>query len=1202
MESGLIAEKGKGATAETLRKALPSPTPVKPPSEAVPKAQVAKQPWEMTREDIVPTTEKPEGKWIAELYEPGYRHMKKPEKGKPGEGGFVGGIYKIGDDRYVVYDVEDGRVKGRLPGEFKNADFEKVGTLQLSATRSVSEYRFKTPAQVSKMEGEKAPPMSQAGGIATEKISPNLYIGNVTPGMKRRIAESGQFNPKDIQGFKEEGFPTKRTKIEMTRQEAGNYLTWAIGAIDNIIQQVEQQGVVTLTMNQLAMTQALIGDIKALQDALGYEVKPAQITFKQAKKPQKLVTGPPQVSTERFNEIVEKVKQGEELTEDEQADLTVALRQEQAIAKARKLTTKQVIEAKVQPGKQEKVTKTTYEIFKDIMKNVSKASERAYVAAGRDMVKQHKNLAVVAKETLDKAEATPGEVNRLMGAVARARTEREQILAMASVQAIAEKAKKRSLGKRISQSIPDSVDFFYREAIEALREGIDPHARSKKTLERRRRTREFLARDPEKLKDIPIKLIKKLNQASLGEMSIEELTEIADAIDKLIEQGKLKRKLSLVQKQRRFTEKKEAMLEGITKGEPIEIDKGPKVFSTTKTGLVKTAMQKARAWNLRPARIFDKLDGGKNFAGPAHTFFVDKTNSLTDAKWRKTDARLDAGKAKQEELGITSNILSETRVINGVRYRVDEMIDIYAKNKNPLAKLALLYGNNLTEADIDAVISELTENEKAWGDYIIQDYDENYSRLRGTVIEVENRDMGSEENYTPIRRTEIDYSTHTEEIVDAILQKEGLRRAYAEKGFTIPRKNIPPEFQKPIRLGITQMWLAHVAKQEQYIHLAQHIKDMHRMRESKDFVKAVTAKFGNEYNKVIKGYVNRVADPNIYRTFDSLENLSRHLRQNAAIAYLSYNLVTMAKQLPSSLLYLQDSGLTHWLSSVAEFTANPMKLVQKVRDLDPQVKHKAIERELEELRKAHGKTTTQLIRRFGDVGMQGIYLFDTVARTIGWNAVYNKALADGKSEAEAIRLAQNATLRTQPAAAAKDLPELYATSEFAHWFTMFTNQLNQIYNIATYDVPSYIKNQQYGSAALASVGMATMALTIWMLTHKDVPDEPEDFMEAAGEQAINSVPLVGRAIMAGRRGWGDSGIPAFESSEAVGRSLAAIERGEFTEYDIKTIIEGFAVSAGVPYIGPKRAIEAVRTGQPTVFLGGKTNTKPKPYESKTRNR
>jgi hypothetical protein len=79
-------------------------------------------------------------------------------------------------------------------------------------------------------------------------------------------------------------------------------------------------------------------------------------------------------------------------------------------------------------------------------------------------------------------------------------------------------------------------------------------------------------------------------------MTVEELEEVADAIDKLIKQGKLKRKLSLAQQERRFAEKKEVMLDSITKGEPIEGDDGPKVFDTTKEGLVKTAAQKTRRY------------------------------------------------------------------------------------------------------------------------------------------------------------------------------------------------------------------------------------------------------------------------------------------------------------------------------------------------------------------------------------------------------------------------------------------------------------------------------------------------------------------------------------------------------------------------------------------------------------------------------
>ena len=122
------------------------------------------------------------------------------------------------------------------------------------------------------------------GGISTEKVTPNLYISNVTPGMKQRIAKSGKFSKKDIHGFKEGGFPTKRTKVEMTRAEAGNYLNWSMEAIDNIVQKAQKPGGVAMTHNEVAMTQALVGDIKALQKSLGYEVKPAQITIRLANK------------------------------------------------------------------------------------------------------------------------------------------------------------------------------------------------------------------------------------------------------------------------------------------------------------------------------------------------------------------------------------------------------------------------------------------------------------------------------------------------------------------------------------------------------------------------------------------------------------------------------------------------------------------------------------------------------------------------------------------------------------------------------------------------------------------------------------------------------------------------------------------------------------------------------------------------------
>ncbi|KKL97640.1 hypothetical protein LCGC14_1832460, partial [marine sediment metagenome] len=739
--------------------------------------------------------------------------------------------------------------------------------------------------------------------------------------------------------------------------------------------------------------------------------------------------------------------------------------------------------------------------------------------------------------------------------------------------------------KVINEKIPASVDFSFQEAIEVLRAGIDPSLRTAKTLFQRERTKEFLARKPEALKDMPVKLVKLLQKKSVGELTVAELEEIAGKIEQLKTQGKLKRKLKLVQRQRAREEVSGQIEETIDVSKPVKSEKKPVVFSTTQKDIIKTAPEITKAWTLRPSRIFDMLDGAKRtFSGAAHRFFVDKVNRATDAKLRRVDIRKDAGMDKLKSLGLSMRELSFIRVIDGVKYSVQEMIGVYNANKNRLAKLAIMYGNGFSESDIDKIIAGLTDAEKAWGDFIIQDYAENYERLRQEVIKVENRDMGQEENYSPMRRTEIDYGTHTEEIIDEILRKESLRKVFTEHGFTIKRKEVPAEFQKPINLNSTSVWLSQVAKQEHYINFAGLVIDMRKVAEG--ISKSVEQKFGKEFNKTIRSYIDRVANPNIYKSYNALENMSRRLRQNAVIAYLAYNLVTMAKQIPSVFLYLADAGPAHLMSSAMQFATDPIGLIDFVKEKDPQVKFRSIERELEELKANEPSKHFAIINKFGSAGLQGIFLFDAVVRTIGWNAVYQKALKSNKSEAEAVRLAQNATLRTQPAAAPKDLAQLYATNEFANWFTMFTNQLNQIYNIAAYDFTGYVKNKDYKKAALTLIGLSVTALTIWIITHKKLPEDAEDFADAMGEQAINAVPLIGKALMAGKKGWGTTEIPAFELPKAVGKSIAALVEGEFDDKDMAAIAEGVAVTTGIPFTGIKRIIKVGETGELKEIVGG----------------
>ena len=742
----------------------------------------------------------------------------------------------------------------------------------------------------------------------------------------------------------------------------------------------------------------------------------------------------------------------------------------------------------------------------------------------------------------------------------------------------------KKLAKQISKEPGASIDFFYREAIENLQAGIDPSFRAKKTLKSRERTREFLSRYPESAEDMPTKLLKKLDKTSLNELTVGELEEISEKIDYLREVGKLKRGLKLKAATRQHDKNVEKIVAGITNNEPIDITKEPVVFSTTKEGKIDKIRKTSRAISLRPSRIFDKLDGAKAVFGDiTHKLFYDDVNVAVDKELRKQDERFDGGTAKRENLGITLEDLSKTRKIGGVDYRVDEMIGVYCAAKNPLSQLAIMYGNNISEEIIPKIIDGLTTQEKAWGDYIISDYEANFVRLRESVIETRNEDIGHQENYTPMRRVGIDYKTSSQEIMDEVLMKNHFKKGFAESGFRIDRKSIPPEFQKPINLNVTGVWFDQVYKQEHYIHFAKLAKELNRIVDDKNFSTAVDQTFGKEYHTAIRHYVDRIANPNIYKAFSGIEKASRALRQNMVMAYLSGNIVTIGKQLPSVFFYLRDATPRHLFGAMAEFITDPMKMIDFVKSKDPQLKHRMIEREMEELKSLQRDAYDSIIKKVGKIGMKGIYTMDRVATTIGWKGVYDRALVEGKSEAEAIRLAQNATLRTQPAAHAKDIAELYATNEFLNWFTQFTNQLNQIYNIVTYDIPADIKGENYYNALMSSVGMALGALAIWVMSHRRLPETEEDVVDAFKEQTINAIPLFSKAIMAGTSGWKGSTIPVMKSGE----SLGVLMSDTTSRAKKRAMIEAICVTAGIPYTGPRRLYKAMSKQDARELIGGK---------------
>jgi hypothetical protein len=257
-------------------------------------------------------------------------------------------------------------------------------------------------------------------------------------------------------------------------------------------------------------------------------------------------------------------------------------------------------------------------------------------------------------------------------------------------------------------------------------------------------------------------------------------------------------------------------------------------------------------------------------------------------------------------------------------------------------------------------------------------------------------------------------------------------------------------------------------------------------------------------------------------------------------------------------------------------------MMQRAEELDPQIKHRSLNRFAEELKEADRNLYDKIVKKVGQAGMVGIYALDKIAVTIGWNAVYEKSLVKGMSEAEAALEAKNETLRTQPAGHAKDIARIYANNEAFNWMLMFTNQINQIYNMILYDTGMRVRlaweNKDYSDlyqAALTIGGVGILAMLIWMLSNKRPPEDEEDVAEALTDSFIGAIPLVGKEIVSARKGW------FMDDDLAAIKALKGLSTG-----DTRKIIEGVTITTGLPYIAGKRTLKAIEEQNFWELLGG----------------
>jgi hypothetical protein len=222
--------------------------------------------------------------------------------------------------------------------------------------------------------------------------------------------------------------------------------------------------------------------------------------------------------------------------------------------------------------------------------------------------------------------------------------------------------------------------------------------------------------------------------------------------------------------------------------------------------------------------------------------------------------------------------------------------------------------------------------------------------------------------------------------------------------------------------------------------------DANRLMRSDKFDNAVRTRYGPEYIRQLKDWIKDVAAGESQVTTEG-ERMLSWMRQNVSAAGLGFNLVSAAMQVTGFTNSFVRVG-TAWVGrGIAATISNPKRAYAMVADKSEFMRNRSRTqfRELNELR-----NMVQDQSRADRTWRTGVYFLmmrmQQVVDVPTWIGAYEKALAEGREDADAAALADQAVIDSQGGGQLKDLSKIERGGPGLKLFTVFYSFMNTVYN------------------------------------------------------------------------------------------------------------------------------------------------------------
>ena len=721
-----------------------------------------------------------------------------------------------------------------------------------------------------------------------------------------------------------------------------------------------------------------------------------------------------------------------------------------------------------------------------------------------------------------------------------------------------------------------------------------------------------------------------ISRKSWREMTVEEMRGLADTVRQLEHLGRLKNRLLSNQAKRSYQEVRDELADTLDASAKAQGRKAQERREAV-TGLQKAgALLRGGYWaHLKTATIVRMFDNGQD-GGAFFTHFLLPLKQAADkeaAMQAEVSEKLyEVLKPLAKHTGRLKTRLEGARAFQGLsdeegkrKFTRENLFAIALNMGNAGNIQRLLDGEGWRMEDVQRALSSTLTAEEWQAVQGVWDLLESY---RPQIAALERRMTGVEPEWVEARPFKI-MSTDGVEVelrggyypakydregsgaaekneatTDAKAQTAAAGLAAATRR-TFTKQRVNEVKGRPLRLSLNVTYDA----VNEIIHDLTHreaIADANRLLNSYTLDTKIRQYYGADAKRQLSRAIADIAQGNSGAA-QALDGWAGRVRQNVSVAGLGFNIVSAALQLTGWIPAITRVGFANTAKALMTYAANPIAATRGANEMSVMMKNRSRTRfrELNDVANSvNGQNGVKaFIRRYAYWLMMRM---QQVTDTIVWHGAMMKALDAGRSEADAVQLADQTVLDTQGGGQTKDLSRVERGGEVQKLFTVFYSYMNTALNMGAASIATQ-RSKGRLAAELMLIWVIPTALNAMMKSLLTPGDDDDDLAKKLAKEQISfmlGMFVGGRElaqlgdIATGGKFYGYNGPTGLRPIADTYKLAVQARQGEFDKGLATATINLLGSGFGLPSaqinrtIKGSRALEEDKTDNPAALLFG----------------